>query len=90
MRFRPKIGKCFQYTTQITERRKIAHTEILEVPMKHGDMMVMVGAEIQKFFEVSYERPEALARRSNNTSTLSSPTEAGVFPSLRGTSTLRR
>ncbi|KAL2262770.1 hypothetical protein VTK26DRAFT_115 [Humicola hyalothermophila] len=50
MRFRPKMGKGFQYTTH-TERQRTVYAEMLEVPMKHGDMMVMIGTEIQKFFE---------------------------------------
>ncbi|KAK4124876.1 hypothetical protein N657DRAFT_615930 [Parathielavia appendiculata] len=50
MRFRPKRKTQFFLPTQ-QDRGKACYKEVLEVPMKHGDMMVMVGTEIQKVYE---------------------------------------
>ncbi|KAK3298414.1 uncharacterized protein B0H64DRAFT_353969 [Chaetomium fimeti] len=50
MRFRPK-GKTGFLVPARRDRGKDSYQAVLEVPMKHGDMMVMVGTEIQKVYE---------------------------------------
>ncbi|SPQ19543.1 747741fe-b9b0-4527-9d33-d1795b9f6765 [Thermothielavioides terrestris] len=50
MRFRPKRGTGFFLPTH-KQLGKVCYKEVLEVPMKHGDMMVMVGTNIQKVYE---------------------------------------
>jgi len=52
MRFRPKRNTGFFLPTQQVQGRA-CYKEVLEVTMKHGDMMVMIGTEIQKVYEVS-------------------------------------
>lgn len=52
MRFRPKRNTGFTLPTR-KDRGKPCFKEVLEVTMKHGDIMVMVGTEIQKVYEVS-------------------------------------
>ncbi|KAK4145728.1 uncharacterized protein C8A04DRAFT_26473 [Dichotomopilus funicola] len=50
MNFRPKnIAKYNHRTRQY--RRKVCYTDVLSVPMKHGDMMVMAGRDIQAAYE---------------------------------------
>ncbi|KAJ4298633.1 hypothetical protein N0V88_003664 [Collariella sp. IMI 366227] len=51
MRFRPKRKTGF-WLPMHQENGKPTYKEILEVTMKHGDMMVMAGADIQKTYEV--------------------------------------
>lgn len=53
MKFRPKFGSGFRYVIK-TDRGKPVYAQMLEVPMKHGDIMVMIGQEIQKVYEVSH------------------------------------
>ncbi|KAK4137082.1 hypothetical protein BT67DRAFT_448305 [Trichocladium antarcticum] len=50
MKFRPKFGSGFRYVIK-TDRGKPVYAQMLEVPMKHGDIMVMIGQEIQKVYE---------------------------------------
>ncbi|KAK4161472.1 hypothetical protein QBC43DRAFT_268635 [Cladorrhinum sp. PSN259] len=50
MRFRPKSKTGFQIPIQ-KDRGKVVYKEVLEVCMKHGDMMVMCGTEIQRIYE---------------------------------------
>ncbi|KAK4199729.1 hypothetical protein QBC40DRAFT_265647 [Triangularia verruculosa] len=50
MRFRPKRGKGFDTGTR-RSRNNPHHVDILEVEMRHGDMMVMAGPAIQRLFE---------------------------------------
>ncbi|KAK3310812.1 uncharacterized protein B0T15DRAFT_387684 [Chaetomium strumarium] len=50
MRFRPKRNTGFFLPTK-NDRGKPCYKEVLEVTMKHGDMMVMVGTDIQKYYE---------------------------------------
>ena len=52
MRFRPKRNTGFDLPTR-QDRGKPCFKEVLEVTMKHGDIMVMVGTEIQQVYEVS-------------------------------------
>lgn len=52
MRFRPKRNTGFNLPTR-QDRGRPCFKEVLEVTMKHGDIMVMVGTEIQKVYEVS-------------------------------------
>lgn len=52
MRFRPKRKTQFFLPTHM-ELGKICYKEVLEVTMKHGDMMVMIGTDIQRVYEVS-------------------------------------
>ncbi|KAL2161356.1 hypothetical protein VTH06DRAFT_8578 [Thermothelomyces fergusii] len=54
MRFRPKRNTQFFLPTHQAQG-KICYKEVLEVTMKHGDMMVMVGPEIQKVYEHTVE-----------------------------------
>jgi hypothetical protein len=56
MRFRPKRGTGFFLPTH-KQLGKVCYKEVLEVPMKHGDMMVMVGTNIQKVYEVRWSIP---------------------------------
>lgn len=56
MGFRPKPKTQFFLPTRL-EQSKLCYKEILEVTMKHGDMMVMIGTEIQKVYEVSCDGP---------------------------------
>lgn len=56
MKFRPKYNKSgFGDTLPIGSRTGggRAYKPVLEVPMKHGDMMVMHGAHIHRIYEVS-------------------------------------
>ncbi len=53
MSFRPKRNTQFFLPTH-RERGRACYSEILEVTMKHGDMMLMVGPDIQKVYEVSH------------------------------------
>ncbi|KAL2130787.1 hypothetical protein VTI74DRAFT_5948 [Chaetomium olivicolor] len=62
MRFRPKRNTGFWLPTH-QEQGRTCYKEILEVTMKHGDMMVMVGAEIQKVYEHTVE-PQGMRRFS--------------------------
>jgi hypothetical protein len=39
------------------DRGKPSYEEVLDIPMKHGDMMVMIGTGIQRVFEVSQGHP---------------------------------
>ncbi|EAQ89767.1 hypothetical protein CHGG_06386 [Chaetomium globosum CBS 148.51] len=50
MRFRPKRNTGFNLPTR-QDRGRPCFKEVLEVTMKHGDIMVMVGTEIQKVYE---------------------------------------
>ncbi|KAL2017379.1 hypothetical protein VTK56DRAFT_2259 [Thermocarpiscus australiensis] len=50
MSFRPKRKTQFFLPTH-TENGRLCYKEVLEVVMKHGDMMVMIGPEIQKIYE---------------------------------------
>lgn len=52
MRFRPKAQKGFQLPLH-GGRGKLVYNEVLEVPMMHGDMMVMFGTQVQRVYEVS-------------------------------------
>ena len=52
MRFRPKRKTQF-FLPIHQEQGRVCYKEVLEVVMKHGDMMVMVGPDIQKVYEVS-------------------------------------
>ncbi|KAL2198595.1 hypothetical protein P885DRAFT_33104 [Corynascus similis CBS 632.67] len=54
MRFRPKRNTGFFLPTQQVQGRT-CYKEVLEVTMKHGDMMVMIGTEIQKVYEHTVE-----------------------------------
>ncbi|AEO54781.1 hypothetical protein MYCTH_100011 [Thermothelomyces thermophilus ATCC 42464] len=54
MRFRPKRNTQFFLPTQQVQG-KTCYKEVLEVTMKHGDMMVMIGTEIQKVYEHTVE-----------------------------------
>jgi hypothetical protein len=56
MRFRPKRKTQFFLPTY-KQQGRINYKEVLEVTMKHGDMMVMVGTDIQKVYEVSFTVP---------------------------------
>ncbi|KXX72818.1 hypothetical protein MMYC01_210500 [Madurella mycetomatis] len=47
MRFRPKRKTQFFLPTHL-EQGKLCYKEILEVTLKHGGMMVVIGTEIQK------------------------------------------
>ncbi|KAK0718857.1 hypothetical protein B0T21DRAFT_351641 [Apiosordaria backusii] len=65
MRFRPKRNKGFETDEtpkdsqkhkkndrdEEDKKEKKNHKDILEVEMRHGDMMVMAGTEIQRFYE---------------------------------------
>lgn len=51
MRFRPKRNKGFETNGFTKTGGKKNHKDILEVEMKHGDMMVMAGCTIQKLYE---------------------------------------
>jgi hypothetical protein len=53
MRFRPKRHTHF-FLPMRQEGGRAGYKEVLEVPMKHGDIMVMVGTQIQKVYEVSH------------------------------------
>ncbi len=57
MKFRPKRKTSFLLPT-VQDRGNVSYKEVLEVPMKHGDMMVMAGTEIQKVYEVSFKEVE--------------------------------
>ncbi|KAK4229938.1 hypothetical protein QBC38DRAFT_69141 [Podospora fimiseda] len=50
MRFRPKAKTGFQLPVG-KDRGKTAYKEVLEVCMRHGDIMVMSGTQIQKLYE---------------------------------------
>ena len=55
MSFRPKYGKTGQFSTYLkasTAVNKKKYPSVLEVPMRHGDMMVMHGKDIQRYYEV--------------------------------------
>jgi alkylated DNA repair dioxygenase AlkB len=78
MRFRPKRNTGFFLPTK-NDRGKPGYKEVLEVTMKHGDMMVMLGTDIQKFYEVCRINPRARKLSiSNRSSTLSNLTECGA------------
>ncbi|KAH6855041.1 hypothetical protein B0I37DRAFT_305211 [Chaetomium sp. MPI-CAGE-AT-0009] len=62
MRFRPKRNTGFLLPTR-QDRGKACFQEVLEVTMKHGDMMVMVGTEIQKVYEHTVD-PHGMRRFS--------------------------
>ena len=57
MKFRPKWKKDLTFPG-VKEKKapggrgKKCYADVLEVPMKHGDMMVMHGAQIQCFYDV--------------------------------------
>jgi len=58
MSFRPKYGKgrdgqFAAYGLPASPAAKKRYSSVLEVPFRHGDMMVMHGKEIQQFYEVS-------------------------------------
>lgn len=59
MQFRPKYGKkgdihqFAAYGLPASKAAKKHYPNVLEVPFRHGDMMVMHGKDIQKFYEVS-------------------------------------
>lgn len=59
MAFRPKYGKKSDvhqfaaYGLPASTATKKNYPNVLEVPFRHGDMMVMHGKDIQKFYEVS-------------------------------------
>jgi len=86
MRFRPKL-KTGYFLPLRNENGKPRYKDVLEVPMKHGDMMVMAGTEIQKVFEVSLYIKQSKDDRANKTSTLSTPSECAVSRSRHATST---
>ena len=55
MSFRPKYGKTGQFSTYLkasTAVNRKKYPRVLEVPMRHGDMMVMHGKDIQRYYEV--------------------------------------
>lgn len=58
MRFRPKRNKGFETNGFTRTGGKKNHKDILEVEMKHGDMMVMAGCTIQKLYEVRSSFPD--------------------------------
>ena len=57
MSFRPKYGKGpdgqFAAHLPASMASKKKYPSVLEVPFRHGDMMVMHGKDIQRFYEVS-------------------------------------
>lgn len=87
MRFRPKRNTQFFLPTRL-EQGRICYKEVLEVTMKHGDIMVMIGTEIQKVYEVSNPRQKRSMGLSDMISTPSTPTECAASRSPRDTSTL--
>ncbi|KAK4240107.1 hypothetical protein C8A03DRAFT_13524 [Achaetomium macrosporum] len=62
MKFRPKRKTGFFLPTK-KDRGRPGYKEVLEVTMKHGDMMVMVGTEIQKVYEHTVD-PHGMRRFS--------------------------
>jgi hypothetical protein len=85
MRFRPKRKTQFFLPTK-KEQGRICYKEVLEVTMKHGDMMVMVGTDIQKVYEVSIAVLASGFNMSNKISTPSILTACAVSRSLPVTS----
>jgi len=55
MKFRPK--KRSGFGLPMTGGRSPQYMDVLEVPMKHGDMMVMHGSRIQGLYEVGHCNP---------------------------------
>lgn len=56
MSFRPKYGRepegQFAAYLPASTAIKKKYPSVLEVPMRHGDIMVMHGKDIQRFYEV--------------------------------------
>jgi hypothetical protein len=59
MKFRPKHNSEFDPKDFPQRGREAAkkrlYYDVLEVPMRHGDMMVMHGRAIHRLYEVSYK-----------------------------------
>ncbi|KAM7222874.1 hypothetical protein V8F06_001772 [Rhypophila decipiens] len=56
MRFRPKLRAWSGLSNSLPKKvNGKAFIDVLEVPMKHGDMMVMHGAAIHRFYEHAVE-----------------------------------
>ena len=55
MKFRPKKSQPFKGLKRRGKQGDEVWQDFLEVTMKHGDIMVMIGEDIQKVYEVSAE-----------------------------------
>ena len=67
MRFRPKWKRASPFPSikekiAAGSRGKKVYADVLEVPMKHGDIMVMHGADIQRYYDVSQPKPYLVVR----------------------------
>lgn len=74
MSFRPKNIANYEHRKR-RDRKKECYTDILCVPMKHGDMMVMAGRDIQAAYEVKNSPADCIiwVRQLTRTSTMSFP-----------------
>jgi alkylated DNA repair dioxygenase AlkB len=84
MRFRPKRHTHF-FLPMRQESGRAGYKEVLEVPMKHGDIMVMVGTQIQKVYEVSHLIRDTDMDVADKSSTPSTPMACDVSLSPLGT-----
>ncbi|KAK3330470.1 hypothetical protein B0H66DRAFT_612078, partial [Apodospora peruviana] len=55
MKFRPKLMPSDHFQGMPKKSNGKAYLDVLEVPMKHGDMMVMHGRQIHRYYEHAIE-----------------------------------
>jgi Alkylated DNA repair protein len=88
MKFRPKKSQPFKWLKRRGKHGDEVWQDFLEVTMKHGDIMVMIGEDIQKVYEVSARYLNFNNRYdANMRSTLSNLMECAASPLQLGTLT---
>lgn len=81
MKFRPKAKfPEFDPNAKVGKRADGKYREVLEIPMTHGDMMVMHGTAIHTYYEVSAQRCAVTEAQLIQGSILSSHSGSVGFP----------